>query len=165
MISLKRSLLLLSPLLSVCAAAVSAHPPKAASDLAALQAVDQQWEQAFNAGDVNKVTSLYAADAVLLPPDATVAYGQKAIREFFTQFVADSRKSGITLHLGAKPDGGVSGDWGWCSGTYTATDKSGKVVDTGKYLSVPHKENGVWRYVRDTWNSDAPAAAPTNAQQ
>jgi hypothetical protein len=53
---------------------------------------------------------------------------------------------------------------GWVSGTYTVKDKSGRVVETGKYLSVSRKQGGKWLYVRDTWNSDAApaeaAAAP-----
>ncbi|HVA56113.1 MAG TPA: hypothetical protein VNI53_10030, partial [Gammaproteobacteria bacterium] len=73
---------------------------------------------------------------------------------------AESQKVGITFHLGLHPDGGVVGDWGWCSGTYNVTDQSGKVVDTGKYLSVSRKEGGAWRYVRDTWNSDGAMPAP-----
>jgi hypothetical protein len=40
------------------------------------------------------------------------------------------------------------------------TDKAGKVLDSGKYLSVSKRIGGKWLYVRDTWNSDAPAAAP-----
>jgi hypothetical protein len=42
------------------------------------------------------------------------------------------------------------------------TDKSGKVLEAGKYLSVSMKKAGKWLYVRDTWNADAapPPAAP-----
>jgi hypothetical protein len=77
--------------------------------------------------------------------------------------MAESAKGGIALSLGAKPAGGVSGDMGWQSGTYAVKDKAGKVLDTGKYLSVSMKKDGKWLYVRDTWNSDTPppaAAAP-----
>jgi len=35
-------------------------------------------------------------------------------------------------------------------------DKTGKVIDTGKYLSVSKKKDGKWLYARDTWNSDGP---------
>ena len=37
-------------------------------------------------------------------------------------------------------------------------DASGTVVDSGSYLSVHHKSNGRWLYIRDTWNSDKPPA-------
>ena len=58
----------------------------------------------------------------------------------------------------------VSDDMGWQSGTYVVKDKSGKVVDTGNYLSVSLKRSGKWLYVRDTWNSDiSPAPAESTA--
>jgi hypothetical protein len=41
-------------------------------------------------------------------------------------------------------------------------DKAGKVVETGKYLSVSMKKGGKWLYVRDTWNADS-APAPTES--
>ncbi|HVC29460.1 MAG TPA: nuclear transport factor 2 family protein [Gammaproteobacteria bacterium] len=161
MICLKKSLLFITSVLLIAMGSVAAHPPakSAASELAALQAVDQEWLHAYNAGDVNKLTSLYAKDAVLLPPRAPAAHGRSAIHVFFAQDVAASQKAGVTFHLGAHPDGGVVGEWGWCSGTYSVTDKSGKVVDVGKYLSVSRKEAGAWHYVRDTWNSDGAMAA------
>jgi hypothetical protein len=34
----------------------------------------------------------------------------------------------------------------------------GVVVESGKFMSVNRKKDGKWRYVRDTWNSDAPPA-------
>jgi len=163
MVSLKKSLLLISSLFLIAMGSVSAHPPakSASSVLAALQAVDQEWVHAYNAGDVNKVASLYVKDAVLQPPGAPAAHGRSAIHVFFAHDMAESQKAGITFHLTGHSDGGVSDDWGWCSGTYSVTDKSGKVVEVGKYLSVSRKESGAWRYVRNTWNLDG--AVPASA--
>jgi hypothetical protein len=47
-------------------------------------------------------------------------------------------------------------------------DKAGKVIETGKYLSVSMKKDGKWLYVRDTWNADgapAPAESATPANK
>lgn len=47
-------------------------------------------------------------------------------------------------------------------------DKAGKVVETGKYLSVSKKVGGKWLYVRDTWNGDGAsvaAASPAPAKK
>jgi len=132
-----------------------------AADVAALHAVDQTWVKAYNAGDADTVASLYDENAVLLPPDAPAASGRGAIRAFLAKDIAESAKAGLVTSLGAKPVAGVSGDLGWASGTYAVKDKSGKVVETGKYLSVSRKKGGKWLYVRDTYNSDgAPAPAP-----
>ena len=143
--------------LAVCSLDLSAADP--VSEVAALHAVDQVWVKAYNSGDVDAVVSLYAEQAVLLPPGAPSADGRDAIRAFFKKNIAASAQDGVKFSLGAKPDGGVSGDMGWASGTYAVQDKSGHVVDTGKYLSVSRKTAGKWLYVRDTWNSDTPPVA------
>ena len=136
----------------------------AAADVAAIHAVDQTWLKSYNANDAKTAASLYDENAVLMPPGAPAAHGRAAIERFLATDMAGSAKAGVVFHLGAKPDGGVNGNLGWASGTYTVTDKSGKVVDAGKYLSVSKKEGGKWLYVRDTWNSDgAPPAEPAAA--
>src|SRR5438874_10791988 len=130
-----------------------------AAEVAALHAVDQNWVKAYNAGNVDGVANLYDENAVLLAPGSPGAKGRAAIRAFFAKDIPASQKDGVVFSLDPKPDGGVSGDIGWVSGTYTVKDKSGKVVDTGKYLSVSQKKGGKWLYIRDTWNSDGSQVA------
>ncbi len=97
--------------LAVCSINSSAADP--AADVAAIHAVDQVWVKAYNSGDVDTVVSLYAEHAVLLPPGAPSANGRAAIRAFFEKDTAASAQDGVKFSLGAKPDGGVSGDMGW----------------------------------------------------
>jgi uncharacterized protein (TIGR02246 family) len=134
-----------------------------AKDVAALQAVDQAWAKAYNAGNAEGVASLYDEQAVLLPPGSPAVKGRAAIKAFFAKDTAESQKAGVTFILDAKPAGGVSGDMGWQSGDFVVKDKSGKIVDTGKYLSVSARKGGKWLYVRDTWNSDGAPSAPVSA--
>lgn len=142
---------------SLCSLAAWGAGP--ASELAALHAVDQAWLKAFRANDPAAAANLYDENAILLPPGAPSAKGKAAIRDALAREMEGAMKGGIVFALDPKPDGGVSGNMGWVSGTYTVTDKSGKVLDKGKYLSVSVKKGGKWLYVRDTWNSDgAPAA-------
>lgn len=148
---------------ALAAMGAAAHSADTAAEVAALHAADSAWEKAYNAGDVEGVVSLYAPDALLFPPGSPIAKGRDAIRAFFAKDTAESKRAGVRFILGPKPDGGVVGDWGWASGTYVVKDKAGKVVDTGKYLSVSRKVEGKWLYVRDTWNSDVPAPAPPPA--
>jgi ketosteroid isomerase-like protein len=143
--------------LAVCS--IESSAADLAADVAAIHAVDQVWVKAYNAGDVDTIVGLYDENAVLLPPGARAANGRAAIRTFFAKDIAASAKDGVTFSLGVKPGGSVSGDLGWASGTYVVKDKSGRVVDTGKYLSVSRKKGGKWLYVRDTWNSDGPPAS------
>ncbi len=70
-----------------------------------------------------------------------------------TSEVAGVKSAGVKLAFFPVKDGGSSGDTGWSSGTYTVT-VSGKIVATGKYLSVLRKVDGKWRIIRDIWNED-----------
>ena len=130
-----------------------------AAEVAAIHAVDDAWVKAYNAGAVDAVVGLYDEQAVLLPPGAPRAKGRAEIRSYLARDIAESQKGGLKFTLGARPDGGVSGDLGWASGSYAVKDRAGRIVETGKYLSVSKKKDGKWLYVRDTWNSDSPAAA------
>ena len=143
-----------------------AAPPAVdtAADEAALKATTRTWLEAYNAADVEKIVALYAEDAVLMPPHAPVANGHAEIRAFLTADTAGAKSAGIKLVPGTST-AGVAGDTGWESGSYTATDASGAVVDSGSYLSVSHKSNGKWLYIRDTYNSDRPQPAPAPAAE
>ena len=144
-------------LCTIVAVAVFSIEPSAADpakEIAALQAADQDWIKAYNAGNADAVASLYDEQAVLLPPGSPPVKGRAAIKAFFAKDTAESQKAGVTFMLDPKPAGGVSGDMGWQSGTYAVKDKAGKTVETGKYLSVSAKKGGKWLYVRDTWNND-----------
>jgi len=139
---------------------VDAFAADTAADVAAMHAVDQAWLKAYLAADADALANLYDEKAVLQPPGAPAAHGRAAIKAFLGADAAASKKAGVVFHLGANPDGGANGDLGWVSGTYSVTDSGGKVVDTGKYLSVSKKVGGKWLYVRDTWNSDGPPPKP-----
>jgi uncharacterized protein (TIGR02246 family) len=148
--------------IAVALFSIASSAADSAKDLAALQAVDQSWAKAYNSGNADAVANLYDEQAVLLPPGSPAVNGRTAIKAFFTKDTAESQKAGVAFTLGPKPAGGVSGDMGWQSGTYAVKDKAGKVVETGKYLSVSTKKDGKWLYVRDTWNADG-AAAPAES--
>ena len=143
-----------------------ASPPAVdtAADEAALKAATRTWLAAYNAADVEKIVALYAEDAMLMPPHAPVANGHAAIRAFLTADTAGAKAAGIKL-IPDTSTAGVTGDTGWESGTYTATNAAGTTVDSGSYLSVSHKSNGKWLYYRDTYNSDRPLPAASPAEK
>jgi len=159
MIAFQKTATLCSIVAAFALCGISSSDADPASEVAAIHAVDQAWVKAYNGGDVDTVASLYDEHAVLLPPGAPPAHGRTAIRAFLASGMAAFAKDGLSFSLGAQPDGGVSGNMGWASGSYTVKDKSGRVVETGKYLSVSRKKDGKWLYIRDTWNSDGPPAS------
>ena len=145
-------------LVSGCASPTPA-PSDTTADATALPEITQTGVKSYNSADSETMAALYAEDAVLTPPHAPIARGRAAIREFLAKDSAGAKSAGVKLVPGPETVG-VSGDWGWNSGSFTAQDGSGKTVDSGSYLSVSHKVNGKWLYVRDTYNSDQPLPPP-----
>ena len=129
----------------------------AGEDEDAIRQMTLDWGNAYNGGDAEAVAALYEEDALLMPPGHPGVKGRAAILEFFKGDIAASQEAKLVFVLNPETDVGISGDLGWETGTYTATI-DGAVVDTGKFMSVNRKKDGKWRYVRDTWNSDAPPA-------
>ena len=147
-----------APPASDTSAVAAAPAPDATADEQAIRAVNPLWFKAHQSGDVEGLVALYSDDAVISAPGAPAARGTAAIREAFSKEIRDMTAAGLTQTSGPNPEFGVSGDLGYEWNTYTVKDKSGKTVDTGKYTSVFGRRNGKWLIIRDTWNSDMPAA-------
>src|SRR5215472_13467034 len=132
-----------------------------------LRDLDAQWAKAAAAKDVEQTIGYYSNDAIVLPPNATSAATNEAIRNVWKDMLASP---GLTITW--KPTRvqlAKSGDMGWVSGVYelTMNDASGKPInDRGKYLEVWEKQSdGNWKCRADMWNSDfaaSVAASPNN---
>ena len=140
------------------ATAAAVVVPDAAADESAIRAGDAEWFKAYNAHDVDGVVALYAEDAVLAIPGAQRAQGSTAIRAALQKDIQATTQAGYTIVEGASHEVAVSGDLAYVSNTFAVKDKTGKTVDTGKYLTVLGRRDGKWLIVRDIWNTDSPPA-------
>ena len=152
--TLKRAIRLFGLAAALVVSGIQPAAADPAAEVAAIHAVDDVWVKAFNTRDPDTMAAQYDEHAVLLPPGAPAVQGRAAIRAFFASMMPGATKDGLEFTLAAKPAGGVRGDIGWASGSYVLKDKTGHVLETGKYLSVSKKQEGKWLYLRDTWNSD-----------
>lgn len=145
-----------------CAQAAAPVPAvvDTAADKAKLEADALVWFDHYANADGEAMANLYAEDALLMPPGVAAVTGRAGIKTFLGADSAAAKSAGITLKNTGVTGSGVSGDYGWISGTYTVADKSGAIVDSGSYLSVHKRANGSWPYIRDIWNSDRPPAPP-----
>jgi len=128
-----------------------------------LRDLDAQWSAAAEAKDVDKTVSYYAADAIVMPPNASSAKTKEAIRSAWKEMLTSP---GAAISWKAtKVEVAKAGDFAYVSGTYeeTMTDASGKSVkDRGKYVELFKKQaNGTWKVIVDIWNSDLPV--PTSS--
>ena len=148
-----------APPASDTAAVASAAAPDAAADEQAIRAVNPAWFKAYNAHDVEGVVSLYADDAVVNSPGAAPRRGKAAIREGYTKEIGEFAGAGLSQNSGPG-EFRVSGDLGYEANTFTLVDKSGKTIDTGKYVTVFARRDGKWMIIQDIWNSDTPPPPP-----
>ncbi len=146
---------------AVVAGATPVTTADAAADDIAIRAINPAWFKAHAAGDVDAIAALYSDDAILSIPGAAPIRGIAGIREALQKDFRDMAAAGLSQTSGTSPEFGVSGDIGHEWNTYILKDKSGKTIDTGKYLSVFARRNGKWMIIRDIWNSDMPPTPAT----
>ena len=136
-------------------------PVDHAQDEAKLQQLDVEWSKAAAARSVDGWMSFYADDAVVLPPNDTIADSKEKIHASMTAFLGlPELKVGWTATKTVVSD---AGDMAYVYGNYSMTAKdpsTGKpIVDNGKMVEVWRKQpNGNWKCVVDTWNTDLPLA-------
>ena len=66
----------LCAIVAVAVFSIESSAAGSATEMAALQAVDQDWVKAYNAGNADAVASLYDEQAVLLPPGSGAVNGR-----------------------------------------------------------------------------------------
>jgi len=125
-----------------------------AQDEPAVRSASAAWFSAYNARALDTLVALYADDATLNIPGHTPFQGSAAIREAYTKDLADATKGGLSMNAGSNPKFAVSGDMASEWNTFTMTDKAGKTVAAGKYITVFTRKDGKWLIAHDIWNLD-----------
>lgn len=136
---------------------VAEEAPSTEADVAAIQNVMKQWQDALNAEDLDTGLMLFADGVIWMPPNAPTVVGIDALRKFgeaqFEQFDAN--------HQFFSEEIVVLGDWTFNRGGYTAkiSPKAGSEVfeDKGKCIWILERQSdGSWRFSKVIWNSDNP---------
>jgi len=109
------------------------------------------FQAAYNAKDAAKVASLYAEDAVVMPPNEPAVRGRSAIEARLKR----EMQGNVTIKL-TPTESAIAGDRAHEAGTVTVT--AGGETMTEKYLVVLMRVGGDWKIAYDIWNSDAPPA-------
>lgn len=115
-----------------------------------IEAGSEAWQEAWNAGDAAAIASLYAENAVLLPPGAEPVTGREAIQAFWQ--TALDEQAGVTGEL-ETVEVHDFGDAAVEVGSYVDTGPGGEHVDHGKYVAIWKKLDGEWKIIRDIFNS------------
>jgi uncharacterized protein (TIGR02246 family) len=119
----------------------------------AIEAANAQFSAAAAKGDGAGLAALYAADGQVLPAGSDVIRGRDAIQKFW-QGALDSGIAGVGLKtleiFGQSPTVTEVGQ-------YELSDKTGKVLDHGKYIVIWRRESGHWKLLRDIFSTNVPA--------
>lgn len=121
------------------------------------QRLDDKWLEAFNKKDAASLTSLYTADAVLLPQGiAEPIVGANNIRKFMDEMIKQKIENMVLPVTDANM---IDPKSLYQAGTWAA-DAGGQQIN-GTYLSVIVQDGADWKYRADTWNMMPPPPAAT----
>jgi uncharacterized protein (TIGR02246 family) len=141
-----------APAAGVLILALACLPAPTRRDSSARRQMEEavtRYVTATNAGDSEALTSLYAEDAVLLPPDHEAIQGRQAIGEFWSQ----GTDEGLELRtLRIEVDDNV----GYLVGSYHLPATGEEPADSGKYVMCLRRQaDGTWKLTADIWNSSS----------
>src|SRR6185295_17240107 len=137
--------------LAVLAGCGRASNPGDGGSRRAIEAAVQRYVDASNHGDADALASLYADDAVLLPPDHEPVRGRAAIGDFWRQGT-DEGLEVTTLTVE------VDGDLGYLVGRYHLPATDEEPADSGKYvMCLKRQQDGSWKVTADIWNQSSDA--------
>jgi ketosteroid isomerase-like protein len=133
-------------------------PNDAASVQRAIDSAETRFSTALMKGDTAGINSVYADDAVILPPNMKAQRGRAGLSQMHAAMLANVTYPAVSLK---SEDLIVSGDYGIERGSFRMTiqPKVGKPMeDVGKFISIWKKQpDGSWKMIRDMFSSDLPA--------
>lgn len=117
-----------------------------------LQALNAQWDAAFNAKQADKVAAMYDDAAAVIPAGAAQVSGKAAVLAFWTNTIAQ----GIIDHKLEMIEAGESGDMAFQRGLWSAAvvnDKGERQVFSGNvHLLYRRQADGSWKALTHIWN-------------
>ena len=131
-------------------------PGLSPEDVAAIDALRDEYTQATLAGAWADLAALYTEDAARMPPNETAVEGRAAIQAALEQEPEVVTELTITPLVTAGL-GDLAYQKGTLSVTITVEESLEPISDTGKYLVIVRKQpDGSWLIVEHIWNSDRP---------
>ena len=121
-----------------------------------VRAVGREWDRLFNSGDAAKLASLYAEEAVSMPPNSATVSGRKAIQAEFESFFASNLARHETMVDQILERGDLTIEVARYRLTFRPRAGGTEVVETGRHIEIRRKIEGQWKIELEIWNSDMP---------
>ncbi len=118
---------------------------------AQLDQVATQMEEAFKAKDAKRLASLYADDAVVMPPNHGMVKGRAAIEAWFREPMGRI----ASVHI-APTRTSILGDDAYQIGTFVTALQGDSATgqNSFKYVLIFKKISAQWLVAFDIWNGD-----------
>jgi ketosteroid isomerase-like protein len=146
-------------LLAGCQGGTHSHagkPPEAFSQEDELRQASVEWDGLYNSGEITKLVTLYAEDAISMPPNAPTIRGRQALQTDFRSFLEANTARHETMVAGIVREGNLAIERARYRLTYKPREGGAEVVETGRHLECRRKMDGKWLIVLEIWNSDTP---------
>ncbi len=117
-----------------------------------IQKANDAFMSAVKNRDVEAITGMYTADALVLPANQPIVEGSKSIHHMWEQ----SFKYGMGYLDISTSEAEALGNFAHEVGTYEYFTPDNQMVDKGKYIVVWQKEGNQWKIAKDIWNSTMP---------
>ncbi|MBK9982370.1 MAG: nuclear transport factor 2 family protein [Saprospiraceae bacterium] len=125
---------------------------------AKIVALESAYAVASNAKNVDGVAVYYAADAQSMANDEPTRTGMDAIKAGIKKDM-EGDTTGTSISF-VTTGVWAAGNYATETGNSITKDKAGKVVNTGKYMTLFELRDGKYIAIRDMWNRDAPKGTP-----
>ncbi len=138
-------------ILSCCAVCVLVSAPALAQEKSDIQKLNDDFVEAFDGGDFDKIASMYTEDAYLLPAGAPMVHGRDDIKAFWS-----GAAGGMTDFALSAEDVKSLGDGAAREiGTFSLTMRGDQPQHvTGKYVVIWEKGGDGWQLATDIWNTN-----------
>ena len=125
------------------------------ADVEAIKKITDDFNAAINAGDIDKLVSLYTDNVVRIPPNKPALIGKEANRSMF-QEVLDNftvQNEGVNVDLKVSGDlAFVRGSW---TSTFTPKDEGEPLKYNGSFVFVIQKQpEGSWKVICHIWSNE-----------
>jgi len=123
-----------------------------------------RYREASRTGNVDGIVSLFADDAILMPPNDTSLYGKEEIRAWWEEYFQWFR---ITSSVEEDNAVIVNGDQAFsrtsAAVVISPTRRGDEIRDEIRGLTVWRREaNGEWKITHQMWNSSHPVGSGTS---
>jgi len=118
--------------------------------------MNEAWQAAYKAADFDRLSALYAEDAVLMPDGREPVQGRRAVRNFFAEDFKYIPKRSMTVKSLRVEGSGIllvdSGEY-----RFDGVDTEGKPIRiTGNYNTIFKQIHGRWYTIIEIWNVRTP---------